>query len=474
MARKAIYLGPRLKRMRRELGLTQANMAADLAISPSYIALMERNQRPVTAELLLNIATTYRIDIADLANDDSEETTTRLKAVLRDPIFADIDLPALDVADIATSFPGFAEALLRLHTAYGEEQLALAARREGAGDESIGPDPVAEARNFLAARRNCFPALDDSAALAAQDLPTVSSMIARITERHALDVSFAPPEVLMGATRWYDYHRRRVLISRRLDHKARRFQLALQIAVLERGEEIESAISEGAFDTDNGRVLARRALESYWAAALLMPYRPFLDAAKRLRYDMDALTYEFQVSFEQVAHRLTTLQRPGTEGVPFFFIRVDRAGNVSKRLDGAGFPFARHGGACPLWNVHKAFDREGEVLVQRIELPDGERYLSVARTVISGGGGYRADRITRAIALCCADARAGELVYGDAPDADGATAAGTTPIVPTPIGIACRFCHRPQCIARSAPPMGRALRFDHYRQSGVPFAFADE
>ncbi len=465
MARKAIYLGPRLKRMRRELGLTQANMAADLDISPSYIALMERNQRPVTAELLLNIAATYRIDIAELANDDSEETTTRLQAVLRDPIFADIDLPALDVADIATSFPGFAEALMRLHTAYGEEQLALAARREGGGEGgAAAPDPVAEARNFLAARRNCFPALDDSAALAAQDLPNVSSMIERIRERHRIEVSFAPPETLMGATRWYDYHRRRVLFSRQLDHKARRYQLALQIALLECGKEIEAAIAEGRFETDNGKVLARRALESYWAAALLMPYRPFLDAAKRLRYDIDALTYEFQVSYEQVAHRLTTLQKPGAEGVPFFFIRVDRAGNVSKRLDGAGFPFARHGGACPLWNVHKAFDRPGDVLVQRIELPDGERYVSVARTVISGGGSFDAPRITRAVALCCADSRAGELTYADRLD----------PAEATPIGIACRFCHRPQCIARSAPPMGRELRFDHYRQSGVPFAFADE
>ncbi|GGD79622.1 helix-turn-helix domain-containing protein [Croceicoccus mobilis] len=469
MARKAIYLGPRLKRMRRELGLTQANMAEDLDVSPSYIALMERNQRPVTADLLLKIATTYRIDISDLAAGDSEEVTTRLQAVLRDPIFADIDLPSLDVADIATSYPGFAEALMRLHTAYGEEQLALAARREterGGGGAAAASviDPVAEARNFLAARRNCFPTLDDSASLAAQDLPTISSMIARIKEKHRLEVTFAPPEVLRGAMRWYDYHRRRVMFSRQLDHKARRFQLALQLAVLERGEEIEAAIGEGRFESDNGKVLARRALESYWAAALLMPYRPFLDAAKRLRYDMDALTYEFQVSYEQVAHRLTTLQRPGAEGVPFFFIRVDRAGNVSKRLDGAGFPFARHGGACPLWNVHKAFDREGEVLVQRIELPDGERYMSVARTVISGGGSFHAQRITRAVALCCADARKGELVYGDALKEDEVT----------PIGIACRFCHRPQCIARSAPPMGRELRFDHYRQSGVPFAFADE
>ncbi|MGB3166091.1 MAG: short-chain fatty acyl-CoA regulator family protein, partial [Alteraurantiacibacter sp.] len=344
MAGKALYLGPRLKKLRRDLGLTQANMADDLEISPSYIALMERNQRPVTADMLVKLATTYRIDVADLASQDADEAAARLQSVLKDPI----------VADIATSYPGMAEALLRLHTAFGEEQLALAERREGeTGSAETPADPVGEARAFLAARRNCFPALDDSAAAMARRLDSFTAMREHLADAHGLELRLTDDGLLRGALRWHDYHRCRIYIAERLDHAGRRFQAALQIAILEQGEAIDAVVAEGRIASEDGKRLVRRALQSYWAAALLMPYRDFARAATELRHDLAALCSRFTVSFEQAAHRLTTLQKPGEEGVPFFFLRVDRAGNVSKRLDGAGFPFAKHGGACPLWNVHQ-------------------------------------------------------------------------------------------------------------------------
>lgn len=467
MTRKAIYMGPRLKRLRRDLGLTQSNMATDLEISPSYVALMERNQRPITADLLLKLAVTYRIDIATLADDGQDELNARLQSVLREPFFADIDLPALDIADIAASYPAFGEALLRLHTAYGEEQLALAERQDKAtADRSDGnwrADPVNEARHFLAARRNCFPTLDDSASALAEEVGSIEAMVERLKTRHGLAVRFVEPPVILGAVRWHDQHRDRVYFSQLLDHSGRRFQLALQLALMEMRDPIAAIVAEGRFETDNGRRLARRALVNYWAAALLMPYRPFIRAARKARHDIEALAREFGTSFEQVAHRLTTLQRPGDEGVPFFFLRVDRAGNVSKRLDGAGFPFARHGGACPLWNVHSTFDAPGKVLTQRLELPDGQRFISIARTVTAGGGAYNAPVVQRSVALTCAADFAHLVVY-----ADGADSAEFTPI-----GIACHLCHRPQCIARSAPPLGRDMAPDEHLESGVPFAFAD-
>jgi predicted transcriptional regulator/transcriptional regulator with XRE-family HTH domain len=467
MTRKAIYMGPRLKRLRRDLGLTQSNMATDLEISPSYVALMERNQRPITADLLLKLAITYRIDIATLADDGQEELNARLQSVLREPFFADIDLPALDIADIAASYPAFGEALLRLHTAFGEEQLALAERQDqataGMAEGPLRADPVSEARQFLAARRNCFPALDDSAAALAGEVQGIEAMIERLKARHGLTVRFVEPSVILGALRWHDQHRDRVYFSQLLDHPARRFQLALQIALMEAREPIAAIVGEGRFTTDNGRNLARRALTNYWAAALLMPYRAFSRAARKARHDIEALAREFSTSFEQVAHRLTTLQRPGEEGVPFFFLRVDRAGNVSKRLDGAGFPFARHGGACPLWNVHSTFETPGKVITQRLELPDGQRFISIARTVAAGGGAFSAPVAQRSVALACAAEFAQQLVY-----ADGAESGGFTPI-----GIACHLCHRPQCIARSAPPLGRDMAPDEHVESGVPFAFAD-
>lgn len=461
MARTAIYMGPRLKRVRRELGLTQANMAADLDISPSYVALMERNQRPVTAELLLKLASIYRIDIASLAEDGGEALAGRLQGVLRDPIFADIDLPALDMSDIATSYPGFAEALIRLHTAYGEERLALAQRHEGVTGGEDAADPVAEARQFLAARRNCFPLLDESAAAVAETAADLPTLIARLETKHRLRVQFVDPDVILGAQRWHDSHRQQIFLSSLLDHAARKYQLALQLALLEARKDLDQIVREGRFASDNGRRMARRALAGYWAAALLMPYRPFLRAARRLRYDIEALSRAFGTSFEQVAHRLTTLQHKGEEGVPFFFIRIDPAGNVSKRLDGAGFPFARHGGGCPLWSIHGTFQTPERVVVQRLELEDGQRFLSIARTVTAGGGAHDAPAAQRAVALACAEDHAPALVYAE-----------RLPAEATPIGVACHLCHRPRCIARSAPPIGREMRPDDYRETGIPFAFA--
>lgn len=461
MAGKTLYLGPRLKKLRRDMGLTQAQMAADLDISSSYIALMERNQRPVTAEMLLKLATTYRVDVADLAAANADETSARLQSALRDPLFADIAIEPLDIEDVATSYPGMAEALLRLYTAFGEEQLALAARREEGAGSAPAADPVGEARAFLAARRNCFPSLDDSAAELAPRLPDFSAMKAHIADRHALDLRLSDDGLLRGGTRWHDYHRRRVHISERLEPSARLFQAALQIAILEQGAAIDAAMADGRFSGEDSRALVRRALQGYWAAALLMPYRVFRKAAEELRYDVEALAARFAVSFEQAAHRLTTLQRPGEEGVPFFFLRVDKAGNVSKRLDGAGFPLARHGGACPLWNVHEVFAAPGQVDAQLIELPDGERYVSIARTVRAGGGGFGQPSVLRAVALACSAEHLGRLVYGSALDQ----------AAPAPIGVACRLCHRPSCLARSAPPIGRELVPARFRDSGIPFDF---
>lgn len=177
-----------------------------------------------------------------------------------------------------------------------------------------------------------------------------------------------------------------------------------------------------------------------------MPYDRFARAVDARRYDLEALSGQFGASFEQVAHRLTTLGRPGQERVPFFFIRVDAAGNVSKRLDGAGFPFAAHGGGCPLWSVHETFRTPGEIVTQWLELPDGQRFFSLARTVTSGGGGFDRPRTMRAIALACAAEYAPRLVY----------ATGTDPrtTVATPIGVTCRLCHRAQCTARPNRPSG--------------------
>ena len=465
-----VYMGPRLRRLRRDLGLTQANMATDLDISASYVALLERNQRPLTADMLLRLARTYRLDLATLATDGHDDAIARLQTVLKDPIFADIDVPALETTDVVTGFPGITEAFLRLHTAWREENLALADSKVefwGAGTPGHDNlDPVAEARRFLAARRNNFPGLDDAAEGLATAIAEAGGLVAYLAARHTLKVRRLPADVMGGATRRFDRHRDAVLLDDSLDNASQSFQLALQLAWLELRPEIDAPLATASFHSEGGQRLAQKALASYAAAAVLMPYAAFARAAQRRHYDIEALGRQFGTSFEQTAHRLTTLQKPGDEAVPFFFIRVDPAGNVSKRLDGAGFPFARHGGACPLWAVHQAFRRPREIITQWIELPDGQRFFSIARSVTAGGGAHGTARVERAIALGCSAEHAGNLIYTMEPGSPG-------PDTATPIGVTCHLCHRSRCTARSAPPIGRTVLPDDFRRASAPFGFSE-
>jgi predicted transcriptional regulator len=434
------------------------------------VALLERNHRPLSAEMLLRLAQTYKLDVASLAGGGATDDAARLQAVLKDPMFADIDLPSLETADVAGNFPGIAEALLRLYTTYQEEQLALADRsaetQEAGLRSSDAPDPVAESRRFLAARRNSFPTLDDAAERLAQAVSSHDNIVGYLRARHGLRTRRLPSEVMVGSIRRLDRHRKEILLDDGLDTASQTFQLALQLAYLEMRDEVDAVLEDGSFATESGERLTRRALASYAAAAVIMPYSAFARAVEARHYDVEALGRQFGASFEQTAHRLTTLQKPGHERVPFFFIRVDPAGNVSKRLDGAGFPFARHGGGCPLWSVHQVFRTPRQIVTQWLELPDGQRFFSIARTVTAGGGAYGSPRVERAIALGCAAEHAGRLVYTQNQPGFGAEAA-------TPIGVTCRLCHRTECTARSAPPIGRQILPDDIRRTSLPFGFSD-
>ena len=454
---RPLYLGPRLKRLRRELGLTQQAMAGDLGISPSYVALLERNQRPLTADLLLRLAKSYKFDLAEFAGEDSDDYARRLSDVLRDPIFADIDLPALEIADLASSFPGISEALLRLHGAYTKEQRALAEQRDAPG----ASDPVAEARRFVASQRNYFHAIDTRAEEIAAEIAKAGSAAEWLRATSGVRVRFLPPDVMMDALRRYDRHNEQLLIDDTLDGASRAFQIATHIAYTALRKEIAGIVRAEQFASPTATSLVRRALASYGAAAILMPYDRFARAVEARAYDIEALSRQFGTSFEQVAHRLTTLNKPGMLRIPFFFIRVDQAGNVSKRLDGAGFPFAAHGGGCPLWSLHSVFRTPGEVVTQFLELPDGQRFFSIARTVRAGGGTFDRPSVTRAIALACAAEHAPKLAYArSAPQPE-----------PTPIGVTCRLCNRPACTARAVPPVGREILPDDYRRDTAPFGF---
>jgi predicted transcriptional regulator len=269
---------------------------------------------------------------------------------------------------------------------------------------------------------------------------------------------------MSGSLRRLDWHRKELLLNEALDHSSQNFQMAQQLAYLEFENEIASTVAEGNFESQNSERLAHRAIAAYCAGAILMPYAAFAKAVEARRYDLDSLARFFGTSFEQTAHRLTTLQKPGHERVPFFFIKVDVAGNVSKRLNSGAFPFARHGGGCPLWTVHQVFTSPRRVVTQWMELPDGQRFFSIARTVHSGGGSHGFPSVDRAIAIVCEARYADRLVYAsEHPQTHK----------PTPIGIACQLCQRTECTSRAEPPIGRQVLPDNYRRTEAPFGFSD-
>ncbi len=325
---RSIFMGPRLRRLRRELGLTQADMAADLEISAPYVALLERNQRPVTADMLLRLARTYKIDLADLAGDGGADHTARMQSILKDPMFSDIDIPPLEISDLAVSYPGMTEAFLRLYTAYREEQLALAEQRaptmKGVAARwfraSLTPTiPSPTSGGFWPRAATIAPISTIRRNALSWRLPGQPDSLNGFAFATTFRVRYLPPSVMLGSVRRLDLHHKQLLIEDSLDTASLNFELAKQLAYLEMEDEIDAALEAGKFASKSAELLARRALAAYAAAAIIMPYSAFAKAVDTRRYDLEALARQFGTSFEQTAHRVTTLQRPGSrEGPPSF------------------------------------------------------------------------------------------------------------------------------------------------------------
>ena len=450
MAQK-LMLGHKVRRLRRESSLSQGQMAEQLGISPSYLNLIEHNQRPVTLALLLKLGQNFGIDLQRFAEDDEARLVGGLREVLTDALFRGTDLGKQDVAELAAVSPGIAEAMISLYAAYRQARHELESIADAGGAEiaKVRTSPIEAARDFFQAELNHFPDLESAAEdlwqRGALDGTALFASLARYLETtHKLRTQLMPTAIMGSMIRRHDPHRNRVLLSEMLPASGRAFQLACEIAFLEHQSLIEAQLQR--FDTadEDARALARIGLINYFAGAVLLPYERFLPAAAETRHDLAVLGARFGASFEQLCHRLTTLQRPGAKGVPFFMIRLDAAGNVSKRFSANSLHFARFGGACPIWNVHHAFQTPGQVLTQLAEMPDGGRYLSIARTVSKPWhrGPLRAAQYS--IALGCEARHAAQLVYADGLAIEGKGAADL-------IGITCRSCPRGDCAHRAFP-----------------------
>lgn len=461
MARALI--GRTVRRLRSERGLSQNALATRIGISASYLNLIEHDQRAVTASLLIKLAETLRVELAELSGNQERQLGAGLREVFADPTLGADAVPDPEIEALAGNSPNAARAVLALYRAWRVAREDATGIALPSGRRILLPNE--EARDLFDDRANYFPALEAAAEALAADLAPgapaeVNHAIAeRLRRKHAVRVTVGP---LDGALRRYDPATSSLVLSETLPRESRGFHMAFQLALLEAREAVETTLTEAAPSSQEAGMLIRIGLLNYVAGALLMPYAAYRNGVQCLRHDMEAVAARFGVSFDQACHRLSSLQRPGDRGVPFFFLRVDPAGNVSKRFSAAGFPFARYGGSCPRWVVHTAFAQPGTVQVQVAELPDGATYLCFARAEARPAARWGEPRPMHVVAMGCAVTHAGDVAYADGLDLERAKVG---------IGLSCRLCERPDCHSRAFPPLEHRLSLDPLTAGTTPYRF---
>jgi predicted transcriptional regulator/DNA-binding XRE family transcriptional regulator len=475
---KEARLGGKLRRLRQERKLSQATMAEQLGISASYLNLLEHNQRPVTVPVLLKLAQRFNVDVQSLTAEDDSRLVSELMEAFADPLFDANDVKVNDLTDLVAASPNLGQALLTLYRAYRSGRTnATPAQAVEPIDGELGEVqaalPSEEVSDFIQQRRNHFKELEAAAEELwrdhALDIDNLTRQLVDIlAQRFAVEVIIRPAGQVDGILREYNPITRQLFLSEMLSLSSRNFQLAYQIGNLGWRKQIDLLASPGKFTSSAADNLARSALANYFAGAVLMPYERFLEAARKTRYDVEILQLRFHTSFEQVCHRLTTLRRPGAEGIPFHLLRVDIAGNISKRFSASGIRIARFGGACPRWNVYDAFSTPGMLRVQVSRMPDGASFFCIARTLDFTGRPSGRNALTQrvgrlAIGLGCPLSYAGELAYADGLVLDD-------PTIVTPIGVSCSVCERLDCVDRAMPSLHHKLEVDENRRGVSAYA----
>jgi predicted transcriptional regulator/transcriptional regulator with XRE-family HTH domain len=467
-------LGTKIKSLRRREGITQAELARRLEISSSYLNLIENNKRPLTAALLIRLAQQFDVDLGAFASDDDARLVGELMEVLSDPLFDGHRLKGPDVREFVDAAPTAARAMRTLYRQYvessqttrdlaeqvteGQDMSEQVAEGQDVSPRHSNRLPPEEVSDLIQANRNFFGTLEDAAERLRRDANLDETnliyhdLVDYLHDTHGVTVIQLPIHVERGAVRRYDPKRHTLTLSALLDPGGTNFQLTHQIGLLEASDAIDDIIDAGHLTSPQSIALARVALANYFAGAVMMPYAPLLAEAEAVGYDVELISRKFKCSFEQVCHRLTCLRKPGAEGVAFHFIRVDIAGNISKRFSASGVPFARFSGACPRWALFLAFHTPGVIRTQLSEMPNGQRYFCLTRTVNKTRGGFRARPTLQAVCIGCKAEDAHRLVYAEHLDMTSAPA--------IPIGVTCRLCERTQCSDRAFPSLTAPLNVD--------------
>lgn len=447
-----MQIGGRISRLRRQRRLAQADLASAIGISGSYLNLIEHNRRKITVPLLLKIAGYFGVEAGELADSDEGRLAGDLMEMFGDDVFADADVTNLEVRDLAHSNPAAARAMLRLYDKYrAGGHAALATFEEGGEHFHLATDRISD---FLQEHANYFPTIEEAAERIRADIDNTSDAFEHGLRTYLFNVFGIEVRLASlphGIARTYDRVRNRLLVSDILPAESATFLVAHQLGQLAAGAEIERLVEE--LPEGDAPMLGRNVLAAYFAAALVMPYGPFQRTCRDYRYDIERLGRRFGASFEQVCHRMTTLQRPGAMGIPLHLVRTDIAGNISKRFSLSGINIPRHSGACPRWNVYSAFLSPERINVQLSQMPDGERYFCIARAFSKGDHRHNAPRRHFSIGLGCSILFAKEMIYSDGIDLGN-------PAGFVPIGVGCRICPRMECGQRAHPPADHRFKLD--------------
>lgn len=464
-----LFIGQKIREIRIEAGLTQASFADRLGISTSYFNQIENNQRHVTAAIMLALAEDFGVDITRLSADNSVRLLADLNEVLADPAFKGQQPTDQEIKIVVQNAPGFIHALMAIHGGLkkASEQLAELDSSIVNTGLSVTPTPYEEVRDFFLYKDNYFDELDRAAEELATRLDATSinapdQLAAYLNKKHRVDVILDRLAVSPELIRAFDPATRQLRLNPASPLSTQAFQMAFQISQLEHKSTIDAIATGAGFQSQDAARICAAGLANYFAGALVLPYERFVRSARDLRNDIDALADVFGASLEQIAHRLSTLQRPGEKGVPFFFAKLDQAGNITKRHSATKLQFARFGAACPLWNAHRAFETPNRIIRQLAETPDGTRYICIAIETSTRPASYRQPVRRFALAMGCEIKYADQFIYADDLDAQ-------SPNAFEPIGVSCRICERPNCVQRAVPPSHAHLEVDLNNREALPY-----
>ena len=462
MSQIDLKIGPKIKAFRRQLGLQANKLSEQLGISPSYLNLIESGKRKIDGDLLLKVCEELKIELTDLTNKSDLNLANNLSELLGDELFEDLDILGPEVQDLVNTNPKIARALIKLGDNYKQKGQEIVSKVENISGKIIDGRktsfPGEVVSDFLQENKNYFSKLEKFAddifnRIQINNRATYMALCDFLKTEYGVKVKDVLPEDGKPFSKIYYKSQKELHLSDYVALETKKLYAAAQIAQEGAMVVIENYLSEFKFPSEESKKLTKVALLNYCGAAILMPYKLFHQECMKQKYDLELLPNTVACPFKQIAHRVTCLQDPKLPGIPFHFLRVDVAGNISKRFSLSGIEIPRYGGACPRWNVYSAFSRPGVIQAAVSKMSNGEKYVCIARTVEKGVGRYGKKKSILSIGLGCQAKYAKDFVYTENLDLNDKK-------TEIPIGVSCRTCDRLDCSQRAFPPLHKKFDVD--------------